>query len=106
MSKVATLTSNNLAESLFRLMRKQEPPDRRKNKIVNGAQEPSGAKNASRGGRIRVRYTCVSGETTKILTLEEPRYAAPRATCPGCPGVTIEGRGLIIKPMCYWEIVG
>ncbi len=108
MGKVAEMTTegteSNLLMSLFKLMDgARKPIDRRTSNAGNGVQKPSGAKDV-RGGQLHVRYTCITGDTTKIITLREPRFAAPRVTCPGCSGVTIEGRGLRVKPICYWEI--
>lgn len=99
MGKATTLVPN-LAESLFALMK--PPKGKTKNK-ANSA--PPDTKNA-RGGQIQVRYTCEKGKITIITTQNEPRFAAPRVNCPECRGVTIEGRGLMVKPMCHWEIVG
>ncbi len=105
MSKATALAlaQNSLAESLLRLMEEQEPPDRRKNNSGNGVQNSPGDAKDTRGGQIQVRYTCVTGETTITHTTKEPRIAAPRHTCPLCRLITIEGRGLRVKPICYWE---
>ena len=106
MGKTTALVQNSLDESLAKLMSNPEVSDGRKNKIINEAQKPSNTR-GTRGGHIQVRYTCVTGEARIICTLEEPRIAAPRATCPVCSGTIIEGYGLRGKLTCYfWEILG